>query len=98
MDNPDNVKGYKGNVLLKKTNQNIEFSQERVEEYLKCQMDPIYFAETYVKIITLNDGLQNFHPWDYQKNMIESFKDNRYTIVTTAELQKLLQDMKKDNG
>jgi len=84
MDNPDNVKGYKGNVLLKKTNQNIEFSQERVEEYLKCQMDPIYFAETYVKIITLNDGLQNFHPWDYQKNMIESFKDNRYTIVTTA--------------
>jgi hypothetical protein len=84
MDNQDHVKGYKGNVLLKKTNQNIEFSQERVAEYLKCQQDPIYFAETYVKIITLNDGLQNFHPWDYQKNMINSFKDNRYTIVTTA--------------
>ena len=84
MDNQEHVKGYKGNVLLKKTNQNIEFSQERVAEYLKCQNDPIYFAEKYVKIITLNDGLQNFNPWDYQRKMISSFKDNRYTIVTTA--------------
>ncbi len=80
----DNTAGYKGNVLLKKTNQNIEWTEDRVAEYVKCQQDPIYFAETYVKIITLNEGLQNFHPWDYQKNMIESFKDNRYTIVTTA--------------
>jgi len=84
MDNENQIKGYKGNVLLKKTNQNIEFTPERVAEYVKCQNDPIYFAENYVKIITLNDGLQNFNPWDYQKSMIESFKDNRYTIVTTA--------------
>lgn len=76
--------GYKGNVLLKKTNQNIEWSPDLVSEYMKCAQDPIYFAKNYVKIITLNDGLQQFTPWEYQESMINSFNQNRYTIVTTA--------------
>lgn len=78
------IAGYKGNVLLKKSNQNIEWTPDLVQEYVKCSENPIYFAENYMKIITLNDGLQNFVMWDYQKNMVSSFKDNRYTIVTTA--------------
>ena len=78
------LKGYLGNPLLKKANQNIEWTPELVKEYVKCQEDPIYFTENYMKIITLNDGLQNFKLYDYQKNMVNSFKDNRFNIVTTA--------------
>jgi len=78
------IGGYKGNVLLKKSNQNIEWTPELVQEYVKCQEDPVYFTENYMKIITLNDGLKNFNLYPYQKNMVRSFEDNRYTIVTTA--------------
>lgn len=76
--------GYKGNVLLKKTNQNIEWTPELVQEYVKCQQDPVYFTENYMKIISINEGLTSFHMYDYQKDMVKSFKDNRYSIVTTA--------------
>jgi len=76
--------GYKGNILLKKTNQNIEWTEDLVQEYVKCQQDPIYFTENYMKIISINEGLTSFHMYEYQKDMVKSFKDNRYTIVTTA--------------
>jgi hypothetical protein len=76
--------GYKGNVLLKKTNQNIEWTPELLQEYVKCQNDPVYFTENYMKIISINEGLTSFHMYEYQKDMVKSFKDNRYTIVTTA--------------
>lgn len=76
--------GYKGNVLLKKTNQNIEWTPELVQEYVKCQEDPVYFTENYMKIISINEGLTSFKMYEYQKDMTRSFKDNRYTIVTTA--------------
>ena len=76
--------GYKGNVLLKKTNQNIEWTPDLIQEYVKCQQDPIYFTENYMKIISINEGLTSFHMYEYQKEMVRSFKDNRYTIVTTA--------------
>ena len=76
--------GYKGNVLLKKTNQNIEWTPDLVQEYMKCQQDPVYFTETYMKIISINEGLTSFNMYEYQKDMVRSFKDNRYSIVTTA--------------
>ena len=44
-------KGYNGNPLLKKARKKIEWTQEQVEEWLKCADDPIYFAERYIKIV-----------------------------------------------
>ena len=83
-DEIEKLEGYKGNVLLKKTNQSIEWTPELVQEYVKCSEDPIYFIETYMKIINVDEGLMNFTLYDYQKKMVNSFKDNRYSIVTTA--------------
>lgn len=82
--NLDNAKGYNGNVLLKRANQNIEWTPDLVQEWVKCSEDPLYFIQNYMKIITLNEGLKLFKPWPYQENMIKSFVDNRYSIVTTA--------------
>ena len=84
MSNLDNAKGYNGNVLLKRSNQNIEWTPDLVQEWVKCSKDPLYFVSTYMKIITLNEGLQTFKPYPYQEDMIKSFVDNRYTVVTTA--------------
>jgi hypothetical protein len=80
----DNIKGYNGNILLKRANQEIDWTPDLIQEWVKCSEDPIYFVENHMKIITLNEGLQTFNPYPYQRNMIKSFVDNRYSIVTTA--------------
>jgi len=82
--NENIIKGYNGNILLKRANQNIEWTQELITEWVKCSEDPIYFIKNYMKIITLDNGLQLFDLYPYQENMIKSFVDNRNTIVTTA--------------
>ena len=49
-------------------------------EWLKCRYDEIYFVEKYVKILTLDNGEQPFKLWDYQKELIKSFEDNRFVL------------------
>ena len=38
---------YLGNPLLKKANVPIEFTQDQVEEFIKCKEDPVYFAKLH---------------------------------------------------
>lgn len=77
-------KGYLGNPLLKRVGESIEWTPERVEEMVKCQIDPIYFIETYMKIVNVDDGLVNFKLYDYQKDMIRSMVNHRMSIIATA--------------
>ena len=71
---------YLGNPNLKKANTQIEFTQENIEEYLKCKDDPVYFAQNYVKIVTLDHGLQPFKTYDFQEKLINNFYRNRFNI------------------
>ena len=74
----DNV--YLGNPLLKKANTPIEFTQEQIEEYIKCKDDPVYFAQNYVQIVTLDHGLQPFKTYDFQEKLINRFHNHRFNI------------------
>ena len=78
MANKSNL--YLGNHNLKASNVPQEFTKEQVEEYLKCAADPLYFIKEYVKIITLDEGLQPFQPWDFQEDLLEKVHDNRFVI------------------
>ena len=71
---------YLGNPNLKKANTQIEFTQENIEEYLKCKDNPVYFAQNYVKIVTLDHGLQPFKTYDFQERLINNFYHNRFNI------------------
>ena len=71
---------YLGNPLLKKANTPIEFTQEQIEEYIKCKDDPVYFAQNYVQIVTLDHGLQPFKTYDFQEKLINNFHNNRFNI------------------
>ena len=51
---------YLGNPNLKKVNTPVEFTKENIIEFKKCEEDPIYFMETYMKIISLDEGLVPF--------------------------------------
>ena len=71
---------YLGNPLLKKANTPIEFTKEQIEEYIKCKDDPVYFAQNYVQIVTLDHGLQPFKTYDFQEKLINNFHENRFNI------------------
>jgi len=74
----DNI--YLGNPNLKKANVEQEFSKEQILEFYSCKNDPIYFAEKYVKIVSLDEGLTPFKPYHFQKKLIKNFHENRFNI------------------
>ena len=71
---------YLGNPLLKKANTAIEFTQDQIIEFARCQDDPIYFAKNYIQIVTLDYGLQPFKPYPFQETMIERFHNYRFNV------------------
>ena len=71
---------YLGNPNLKKANTSIEFTEENIIEFLKCKEDPVYFANNYIKIVSLDEGLTQFHPYDFQEKLIHNFHNNRFNI------------------
>ena len=71
---------YLGNPLLKKANTPIEFTQEQILEFVKCKEDPVYFAKNYVKIVTLDHGLQPFKMYPFQEKLVNNFHNHRFNI------------------
>jgi len=74
----DNV--YLGNPNLKKANTPHEFTEEQVIEFIKCKNDPVYFAKNYIKIVSLDEGLTQFIPYDFQETLIKRFHEHRFNI------------------
>jgi hypothetical protein len=73
--------GYRDNPLLKKVGVAHEYTQEEIEEYIKCSKDPVYFIKNYIKIVNVDEGLIPFGMWDFQEKMVQTFKDNRFVIM-----------------
>jgi len=71
---------YLGNPLLKKANTPIEFTQEQIVEFVKCKEDPVYFAKNYIKIVTLDKGLQPFELYPFQEKLVNNFHKHRFNI------------------
>ena len=72
---------YLGNPNLKKANVATNFTPEEVQEYIKCSEDPVYFIQTYIKIVSLDKGLIPFDMYDFQVDMTRKFHDNRFNIA-----------------
>ena len=73
--------GYLGNINVKRVGVQAEWTEEQILEYKKCMESPIHFIENYVKIISLDEGLIHFKLYDYQKELIELFDENRFSVV-----------------
>jgi hypothetical protein len=71
---------YLGNPNLKRANVSQEWTKKEVEEYSKCMKDPLYFIQTYIRIVSLDEGLVPFKMYDFQKEMVGTFHSNRFTI------------------
>ena len=71
---------YLGNPKLKKANITIDFSEEEIQEIVKCSKDVVYFCEKYIKIVSIDEGLMPYQPYDYQKNIMRTVDENRFVI------------------
>ena len=71
---------YLGNPNLKKANTAVEFTRDDIKEYHKCAQDPLYFIENYVQIVSLDEGLVQFEMYDFQRGMVSTMHDNRFSI------------------
>ena len=71
---------YLGNPNLKKAHTSSRFTKKQIEEVVKCLDDPKYFIENYLKIVTIDKGLVPFEMYDFQRKMVDTFHDNRFTI------------------
>ena len=72
---------YLGNPNLKRANIAQNFTDEQVEEFIKCSQDPVYFITHYIKIISLDKGLVPFDLYDFQEDMVERFHAHRFNIA-----------------
>jgi phage terminase large subunit-like protein len=71
---------YLGNPNLKKAHTKSRFTPKQVEEVMKCLEDPKYFIEKYLKIVTIDKGLVPFEMYDFQRKMVDTFHEKRFTI------------------
>lgn len=66
--------------FVKRPNEEVEYTQEQIEELVKCRDDVLYFIQNYVKIVTLDYGEVLFEPREYQIKTVKLLKDNRFFI------------------
>ena len=72
---------YKNNSGLKAANVAVSYTEEQIQEYIKCRQDPVYFIENYAKIVSLDEGVITFKLYDYQKNYIRALHENTRTLT-----------------
>jgi hypothetical protein len=77
-------RGYLGNTNLKRIGEEIEWSPDLLQEYVKCAKDPCYFCENYIKIVHVDHGLIPLDLYSYQREIIEKITNNRRVAVLTA--------------
>ena len=75
---------YKRRPGLKAAGAKINFSQEQVDEYVRCSKDPIYFIKNYCKIVHIDRGVIPFALYPYQEEFINIINNNSKTVLCTA--------------
>ncbi len=58
-------------------------SQKDLDDFIKCcdpDTGPMYFMDNFFMIQHPTKGSMNYHPWEYQKRLIENYHQNRYSI------------------
>jgi len=71
---------YRNDPRIKSFSANIFYSELQLLEWVKCSKDPVYFLTKYVKIVSLDYGIVPFKLWDYQKDIIKTYVQERFVI------------------
>lgn len=75
------------NELVKRPNLVQEWTNDQLMELYKCANDPIYFMKTYMKVMHQTKGAIPFMLYDYQEEAVQSFINNKDTILMMGRQQ-----------
>lgn len=71
---------YRGNINLRKPNLNFQYTEEELQEIIRCKQDIIYFANKYCYLKT-ETGVRPIKLRPYQEKLLRHYQDNRFSIV-----------------
>ena len=67
--------------LVKAPHQKLTLTAPQQAEFLKCALDPVYFAKNYVYITHPTQGKVKFDLFDFQEDMIRTYADYRQVVA-----------------
>ncbi len=70
--------------LIKRANEVVDYTPDQIFDLKKCAEDPIYFIEKYIKIQHPKRGAVPLILYDYQKDCITAFQNNRWNILLSS--------------
>ena len=71
---------YLGNPRLKKAGVKLDYTEEQIQELVRCSQDIEYFCKTYMKIVSVDEGIVPLEVYDFQKDIMQSVIQNRFSI------------------
>jgi len=80
----ENFQGYRGSTTLKRPNTPVNWTPELIQAYVEASQDPIAFGEKYMQIVHVDRGRETITLYDYQKEIILTALENRYTVAECA--------------
>lgn len=72
---------FQSEIGLRKSGITFKMTEDEIQEYIKCKLDIHYFAEKYCKIKTEDGSVQNIRLRDYQKDILDLYSKNRFSIL-----------------
>ena len=74
----------KSEIGLRRAGVSFRMTADEQSEYVKCALDVHYFTEKYCKVKTEDGSINNILLRDYQKEMLDSFVNNRFSILMAS--------------
>ena len=74
----------KSEVGLRRAGASFKMTPDEQQEYVRCALDVHYFTEKYCKVKTEDGSIDNIILRDYQKEMLDSFVNNRFSILMAS--------------
>ena len=71
---------YLGNPRLKKAGVKLDYTEEQIQELVRCSKDIEYFCCTYMKIVNIDKGVVPLDLYDFQLDIMKSVVHNRFSI------------------
>lgn len=80
MFNKNDQRFYNGNPNVKLANVQQSYTLEQVKNIQKYLKDPSLFIDECIKVVSIDKGIVPFHLFPYQKRIVDTVNNNRFTI------------------
>ena len=75
---------HEGDTGVRKANAVFSMTPEEEEEYIKCYLDIMYFAEKYCYVKSEDGKHKIIELRPYQVDILKMYRDNRFSILMSS--------------